>query len=145
MKISSLEEFNKLNKFGRGNLNTAFAKYFIGDSYLNKLTPDTSSLALFNVSFDKGCRNAWHIHNASNGGGQILVCTCGEGWYQEENKEPISLKEGMVIFIPANVKHWHGAKRDSYFSHIAIEVPGENTSTTWLEEVSDETYLALKD
>ena len=90
------------------------------------------------------CRNHWHIHRASEGGGQILICTAGEGWYQEEGKKPVSLVPGMVINIPANVKHWHGAKKDSWFSHIAVEVPGVETSNQWLEPVDDETYDGLE-
>ena len=91
------------------------------------------------MTFEPGCRNNWHIHHATKSGGQILVCTAGYGWYQEEGKEAIELKPGMVIVIPANVKHFHGAKKDSWFSHISIEVPGENTSTEWLSKV-DNTY-----
>lgn len=89
------------------------------------------------------CRNNWHIHHATAGGGQILICTAGEGWYQEEGKAPVSLKPGMVVAIPANVKHWHGARADSWFSHIAFEIPGENGSTEWCEPVTDEVYNAL--
>ena len=135
------DEFDKLNIFGQGDLNEAYAKYFIGNSYLNMLSKvDDASLSLCNVTFEPGCRNNWHIHHASKGGGQILVCIAGSGWYQEEGKEPISLKPGMVITIPANVKHWHGAKKDSWFSHIAVEVPGEDTSTEWCEPVTDDIY-----
>lgn len=137
------EEFDKANVFGLGSLNTDYAKYFIGNSYLNSLTDPLKSIFLANVSFEPGCRNNWHIHHATEGGGQILVCTAGFGWYQEEGKEAIELKPGMVITIPANVKHWHGAKKDSWFSHIAIEVPGENTSNEWCEPVSDEEYSKL--
>ena len=85
----------------------------------------------------------WHVHKATKGGGQVLICTAGEGWYQEEGKDPVELKEGSLVIIPANVKHWHGAKADSWFSHIAIGVPGENTENVWLEEVSDSDYQAL--
>ena len=136
---------NKPNiTFGLGEENKAYAKYFIGKSYLNPLTdPTKTNLILANVTFEPKCRNNWHIHHATKGGGQILVCVDGEGWYQEEGKEAISLKPGMVITIPAEVKHWHGAKKDSWFSHIAIEVPGENTSNEWCEEVSDEEYNKL--
>ena len=138
------EEFEKVNVFGLGEPNNAFAQYFIGQSYLNPLTdPKETSLFLANVTFEPGCRNNWHIHHASKGGGQLLICTAGYGWYQEEGKEAVSLEPGKVITIPANVKHWHGAKKDSYFSHIAIEVPGEDTSNEWLEEVSDEEYNKL--
>lgn len=137
------EEFDKANVFGLGSLNIDYAKYFIGNSYLNPLTDPLKSIFLANVSFEPGCRNNWHIHHATECGGQILVCTAGFGWYQEEDKEAIELKPGMVITIPANVKHWHGAKKDSWFSHIAIEVPGENTSNEWCEPVSDEEYSKL--
>lgn len=137
------KEFEKVNIFGKGKPNDAFAKYFVGNSYLNSLVDNTSSLFLANVTFEPGCRNNWHIHHASKNGGQILICTAGYGWYQEEGKEAISLEPGKVIVIPANVKHWHGAKKDSWFSHIAIEVPGENTKNEWCEEVTDEEYNKL--
>ena len=138
------EDFDKVNVFGLGESNTNFAQYFIGNSYLNPLVMDSESkLGLFNVTFEPGCRNNWHIHHSSKGGGQILICTAGEGWYQEDGQEPISLEPGVVIQIPANVKHWHGAKKDSWFSHIAVEVPGENTSNEWCEPVSDEEYNKL--
>ena len=133
------------NIFGIGNANIDYAKYFIGNSYLNPLT-DMSKTTLFvcNVTFEPRCRNNWHIHHATKGGGQILICTNGEGWYQEEGKEPQKLKAGDVVTIPANVKHWHGASNDTWFSHIAIEVPGEDTSTEWCEPVLDEYYDNLK-
>lgn len=138
------EEFDKVNVFGQGEPNVSFAKYFIGNSYLNPLTKkEESSLSLTNVTFEPGCRNNWHIHHATKDGGQILICTAGFGWYQEEGKDAISLEPGTVIVIPANVKHWHGGKKDSWFSHIALEVPGENTSNEWLEEVSDKEYKKL--
>ena len=138
------EEFDKVNVFGQGEPNVSFAKYFIGNSYLNpKTKKEESSLSLTNVTFEPGCRNNWHIHHATKDGGQILICTAGFGWYQEEGKDAISLEPGTVIVIPANVKHWHGGKKDSWFSHIALEVPGENTSNEWLEEVSDKEYNKL--
>ena len=112
MKTMEKSEFEKLNAFGTGRDNTAYARYFIGRSYLNPLTKPQEGLALSNVTFEPGCRNNWHIHHATAGGGQILICTAGEGWYQEEGKAPVSLKPGMVVAIPANVKHWHGAKAD---------------------------------
>ncbi len=137
-------EFDKVNVFGQGELNSGFAEYFIGNSYLNPLAKiEDAKLSLFNVTFEPGCRNNWHIHHAGKGGGQVLICVAGEGWYQEEGKEAIRLKPGMVITIPANVKHWHGAKKDSWFSHIAIEVPGEETSNEWCEAVTDEEYNKL--
>lgn len=137
------KEFENANIFGKGKSNDAYAQYFIGKSYLNPLVDSNSSLFLANVTFEPGCRNNWHIHHSSKNGGQILICTAGYGWYQEEGKEAISLEPGKVIVIPANVKHWHGAKKDSWFSHIAIEVPGENTSNEWCEPVSDEEYNKL--
>ena len=138
------EEFDNINVFGLGEPNVNFSQYFIGNSYLNPLAIDKEAkLSLFNVTFEPGCRNNWHIHHASKGGGQILVCTAGEGWYQEEEKNAISLTPGKVIIIPANVKHWHGAKKDSWFSHIAVEVPGENTSNEWCEPVTDDIYQNL--
>ena len=113
MKYSNETDFNAANKFGKGNANTAFAQYFIGNSFLNPLTePQKANLFLANVTFEPGCRNNWHIHHASKGGGQILICTAGEGWYQEEGKKAVSLSEGTVIAIPPEVKHWHGAKKD---------------------------------
>ena len=146
MKINKKEEFEKQNVFGLGQANTAFAQYFIGNSYLNPLTnPEETSLFLANVTFEPGCRNNWHIHHAKKGGGQLLICTAGSGWYQEEGKAPVSLEPGTVITIPAEVKHWHGAKADSWFSHIAIEVPGEETYNEWLEPVDDAHYRGLKE
>ncbi len=99
------DKFNEINIFGKGKENIDFAKYFIGKSYLNPLTNPKETIFLANVTFEPGCRNNWHVHKSTKGGGQILICTAGEGWYQEENKEPVSLKPGMVITIPANVKH----------------------------------------
>ena len=134
------KDFEKENVFGKGNFNEAYAQYFVGNSYLNPLVDKSSPLFLANVTFEPGCRNNWHIHHAINGGGQILICTAGYGWYQEEGKKPVSLEPCKVIVIPANVKHWHGAKKDSWFSHISIEVPGDDTSNEWLEAVSEEEY-----
>ena len=142
MKTTNREEFEKQNVFGTGNANTAYAQYFTGKSFLNPLTNPENGLFLANVTFEPGCRNNWHIHHATKGG-QLLVCTAGEGWYQEEGKEAVSLVPGTVITIPAEVKHWHGAKKDSWFSHIAVEVPGENCSNEWCEPVSDEEYGKL--
>ena len=146
MKYLDKKEFDKANKFGTGNPNDAFAKYFVGESFLNPLTnPKETAVFLANVTFEPGCRNNWHIHHAKTGGGQLLICTAGEGWYQEEGKDAVELKEGTVITIPPEVKHWHGAKKDSWFSHIAVEVPGEETSNQWCEEVSDEEYNKLEE
>jgi quercetin dioxygenase-like cupin family protein len=139
------QEFDAKNIFGQGQPNVNFAQYFIGNSYLNPLTnPGETAVFLANVTFEPGCRNNWHIHHAKSGGGQLLICTAGEGWYQEEGKAPVNLTPGTVITIPANVKHWHGAKADSWFAHIAVEVPGEETSNEWCEPVDDAAYNALK-
>ena len=130
--------------FGIGEPNIAYAKYFVGNSYLKPLTnPEETKVFIANVTFEPGCRNNWHIHKSTSGGGQILLCVEGEGWYQEEGKDAISLKPGDVITIPANVKHWHGAKNNCWFSHLAIEVPGENTENIWCEKVEDEIYNNL--
>ena len=140
----NVNKFDKENIFGRGELNTEYAQYFIGNSYINALVdPKTAPLFLSNVTFEPKCRNHWHIHHATNGGGQILICTAGSGWYQEEGKSPVDLKPGMVIVIPANCKHWHGAKKDEWFSHIEFEVPGEGCLTEWCEPVTDEEYDTL--
>lgn len=143
MKTTDKKEFEQQNVFGTGSENTAYAKYFIGQSFLNSLTKPEDVLFLANVTFEPACRNNWHIHYAKSGGGQLLICTAGEGWYQEEGKEAVSLVPGTVITIPANVKHWHGAKKDSWFSHIAVEVPGEECKNEWCEPVSDEEYNKL--
>ncbi|MFR6039965.1 MAG: cupin domain-containing protein [Dysosmobacter welbionis] len=143
MKIMDKAAFEEQNVFGLGAPNDAFARYFAGRSYLNPLTRPEDGLFLANVTFEPGCRNNWHIHHASEGGGQLLICTAGKGWYQEEGKEAVSLEPGRVIVIPAEVKHWHGAKRDSWFSHIAVEMPGEACSNEWCEPVSDAEYEAL--
>jgi quercetin dioxygenase-like cupin family protein len=138
------QEFDAKNIFGQGEPNVNFAQYFIGSSYLNPLTRSgETAVFLANVTFEPGCRNNWHIHHAKSGGGQLLICTAGEGWYQEEGRAPVSLTPGTVITIPANVKHWHGAKADSWFAHIAVEVPGEETSNEWCEPVDDAAYNAL--
>ena len=138
------EEFDKINVFGKGNSNDDYAKYFIGNSYLSPLVdPNNSSLFLANVTFELSCRNNWHIHHAKSGGGQILICTAGYGWYQEEGKDAVSLEPGKVIVIKPNVKHWHGAKKDSWFSHISIEVSGIDIENEWLEPVSDSEYAKL--
>lgn len=131
--------------FGIGQPNTGFAKYFTGNSYLNPLTDPKETVFIANVTFEPGCRNNWHIHHASKGGGQILLCVEGEGWYQEEGKAARSLKPGDVVTIPAEVKHWHGAKKNCWFSHLAIECPGEETSNEWLEMVTDEEYGCLEE
>ena len=129
--------------FGLGDPNDAYAKYFTGKSWLKPLTDSSKTVFLANVTFEPGCRNNWHIHHASSGGGQLLVCVDGQGWYQEEGKEAQALEPGDVVTIPANVKHWHGARKDSWFSHIAVEVPGVDCKNEWCEPVSDEEYAKL--
>ena len=144
MSTVSREAFEKQDAFGIGAPNDAYAQYFTGQSYLKPLTtPGACPVFLANVTFEPGCRNNWHIHHASKGGGQLLICTAGEGWYQEEGKPAVSLTPGMVVTIPAGVKHWHGAKANSWFSHIAVEIPGKNCRNEWCEPVSDEEYNKL--
>ena len=143
MKALDQNEFEQQNVFGLGTENTTYARYFIGQSYLNPLTKPEDGIFLANVSFEPGCRNNWHIHHANKGGGQMLICTAGEGWYQEAGKAPVSLTAGMVIVIPPEVRHWHGAKKDSWFSHIAVEVPGKDCRNEWCEPVGDEEYARL--
>lgn len=128
--------------FPIGDPNIAYAEYFIGNSYLAQVSQDQISFA--NVTFEPGCRNNWHIHKAVKGGGQMLVGVAGRGWYQEEGKEPVEILPGTVINIPANVKHWHGAAKDSWFAHLAFAVPGEETENIWLEPVTDDQYLSIE-
>lgn len=135
---SKMEHASKM-VFPIGDLNVAYAKYFVGNSFLAPLSNN-----VFNVTFEPGCRNNWHIHSASKGGGQILICVAGRGYYQEEGKDVIEMKPGDCVTIPPNVKHWHGACKDSWFSHLAIEVYGEDTSTKWCEKVDDDYYGGLK-
>lgn len=132
----------ELSVFPVGGKNEAFSKYFVGQSYLNMLT--TEGVVIGNVTFEPGCRNNWHIHHADKGGGQILLCTAGRGYYQEWGKAAQELHPGDVVVIPAEVKHWHGAAPDSWFAHLAVEVPGEAASNEWCEPVSDEEYSTLK-
>ena len=122
--------------FDIGEKNDAYAQYFIGQSYLKALS--TAQIPIFNVTFEPGCRNNWHIHKANKGGGQILICVAGKGWYQEWGKEAQLLQPGDVVNILAGEKHWHGATKDSWFSHLAIDVPGENKSTEWCEPVVED-------
>ncbi len=128
--------------FQIGAPNDAYAQYFDGQSYLAPVSKE--QISIFNVTFEPGCRNHWHVHHATSGGGQMLICVGGRGYYQEEGKEAIELHPGDVVNIPANVKHWHGAAKDSWFSHLAIEIDGENASNEWLEAVSAEDYNKLK-
>ena len=119
-----------------------YGQFFVGQSYLAPLS--TTQVPVFNVTFEPGCRNNWHVHHATKGGGQMLLCVGGRGWYQEWGKEAVEMTPGTVVNIPANVKHWHGAAADSWFSHLAIEVGGENASNEWLESVSEDDYSKLK-
>ena len=139
---SEKENYARTITFPVGEPNTAYAKYFIGQSYLAPVS--ASQVKIFNVTFEPKCRNNWHIHHAKKGGGQILIAVGGRGYYQEQGKDPVEVKPGDVINIPANVKHWHGAAPDSWFSHLAVEVEGEETSNEWLEPVTDEEYARLK-
>lgn len=140
--MSEKNEFAEKLIFPMGGENTAYADYFVGKSYLDMLS--TQQVVIGNVTFEPRCRNNWHIHHAEKGGGQILLVTAGRGYYQEWGKEPRELHPGDVVNIPPEVKHWHGAAPDCWFSHIAIEVPGEETSNQWCEPVSDEEYGKLK-
>lgn len=129
--------------FGLGAPNDAYAQYFTGQSYLKPLTDPSKTMHIANITFEPGCRNNWHIHHAAKGGGQILLCTDGRGWYQEWEKEAQPLHPGDVVYIPAGVKHWHGAAKNSWFSHVAFEAPGEGCSNERLEPVTDEAYQKL--
>ena len=131
-----------LSVFPMGEPNDAYAQYFSGKSWLHYLSRE--QVTMFNVTFEPSCRNNWHIHHAKKGGGQILVCVAGRGWYQEWGKEPIEMYPGDVVNIPADVKHWHGAAKDSWFQHLAIEVPGEGIVNEWCEPVDDAQYDKLK-
>ncbi len=125
--------------FPIGNPNDGFAQYFSGKSFLAPVSKE--QIGIFNVTFEPGCRNNWHIHHATNGGGQILICVAGRGYYQEWGKAAVEMQPGDVVNIPVGVKHWHGAAPDNWFSHLAVEVPGEETSNEWLEEVNDTDYI----
>lgn len=135
-------EQTEFGVFPRGGKNDAFAAYFTGQSYLYMVSKEQVKIA--NVTFEPGCRNNWHIHRANSGGGQILIVTAGSGYYQEWGKPPQKLSPGETVNIPANVKHWHGAAPDSWFAHLAIEVPAEEGSTEWCEPVDEAQYNQLK-
>ena len=135
-----MSEFTMI--FPRGEENKAFEQYFIGKSYLAPLS--TEQIGIANVTFEPGCRNNWHVHNAGKGGGQILLCTGGRGWYQEWGQPARELHAGDVVNISVGVKHWHGAAKDSWLAHVAISVPGEDVSNDWLEPVDDAQYAALE-
>lgn len=124
----------------KGERNTAYAKYFIGESYLAPM--DAQDGGPVNVTFEPRCRNNWHIHHNSV---QVLICVAGRGWYQEEGKEAVEMLPGTVIVVPAGVKHWHGAAKDSWFQHLTYTTKvGGNASNEWLEPVTDEEYDKLK-
>lgn len=130
-EATEMENYQKTLFFPIGEPNNAYARYFSGKSFLAPVSG--SQISIHNVTFEPGCRNNWHIHHAKSGGGQILICVGGRGWYQEWGKDPVEMKPGDCINIPVGVKHWHGAAEDSWFSHLAIEVPGVETATEWLE------------
>lgn len=140
--LQDKDKYARSIMFPIGEPNNAYAKYFIGQSYLAPVS--TRQVKMFNVTFEPKCRNNWHIHHAKSGGGQILIAIGGRGYYQEWGKEPVEMLPGDVINISANVKHWHGAAPDSWFSHLAVEVEGVETSNEWLEPVTDEVYNKLK-
>ena len=131
-----------LSVFPIGEPNDAYAQYFSGQSYLKYLS--TEQVTVFNVTFEPTCRNNWHIHHAKTGGGQILICVAGRGWYQEWGKDAIEMRPGDVVNIQEGVKHWHGAAKDSWFQHLAVEVPGTETVNEWCEPVDDAQYVKLK-
>ena len=137
-----MKPYEESSIFPVGGENTAFAQYFDGTSYLNMLSLE--QVVVGNVTFEPGCRNHWHIHKASEGGGQILLVTAGRGYYQEWGEEPQELHPGDVVNISPNAKHWHGAAPDSAFQHLAIEVPGKDTSSEWCEPVDEAFYKRLK-
>ena len=141
-ELTEKDKYQNTILFPIGAPNDDFKQYFIGQSYLAPIS--TEQVGIFNVTFEPGCRNNWHIHHATKGGGQILICVGGRGYYQEWGKPAVEMRPGDCINIPEGVKHWHGAAPDSWFSHLAIEVPGENGSNEWLERVDDKQYGDLK-
>ncbi len=138
----SMRAHAKSMVFPIGQPNNTFAEYFVGQSFLAPIS--TNQVSIFNVTFEPGCRNNWHIHKAKSGGGQILVCVAGRGYYQEEGKEAVEMKPGDCINIPPEVKHWHGAAPNEWFSHLAIEVPAVDGFNEWCEAVSEEEYAQLR-
>lgn len=129
--------------FGMGKPNDGFAQYFTGNSYLNPVTKEDDPLQIHNVTFEPGCINHWHIHHASKGGGQVLIGVEGEGWCQIEGQDPIKILPGTIVEVPAGAKHWHGASKNSWFSHLAFMIPGEDLSNEWLEPVDEDFYNTL--
>lgn len=140
---SAKEAYQASIIFPIGQDNSAYEKYFVGQSYLAPISD--GAFPIFNVTFEPGCRNHWHSHRAAKGGGQVLICVGGQGYYQEWGKDAVKLQPGDTVTIPANTKHWHGASKDSWFSHLAFEIPGENTSTEWNDPVSEEDYLKAQE
>ena len=139
--VSDKERYQNTIFFPIGEPNP-YGQFFVGQSYLAPLSSE--QVPMFNVTFEPGCRNNWHIHHASSGGGQMLICVGGRGYYQEWGKEAAEMTPGTVVNIPEGVKHWHGAAPDSWFSHLAVEVKGEDASTEWCEPVSEEDYGKLQ-
>ena len=139
--VSDKDRFQSEIMFPIGEPNP-YGDYFVGQSYLAPVS--TEQIPIYNVTFEPACRNNWHIHHAKNGGGQMLICIGGRGWYQEYGKEPRELHAGDIVNIPAEVKHWHGAAKDSWFAHLAVEIQGEDSNTEWCDPVSDEEYGKLK-
>ena len=117
------------------------SQYFTGRTFLASLTGPDAQTDIANVTFEPGCRNNWHIHNGCQ---QILVCVGGEGWYQEWGKKPVKMVPGSVVEIPLGVKHWHGAAKNSWFSHLSVMSRTVAGNHEWLEPVSDEQYDALE-
>lgn len=140
--LSEKDRYQQTLIFPVGAPNDAYAKYFTGQSYLAPISGEQVKIA--NVTFEPACRNNWHIHHAKTGGGQMLIGVGGRGYYQIWGQEPVEINPGDVVHIPANTKHWHGAAPDSWFSHLAFEVDGTETSNEWLEPVTDEEYGKLK-
>ena len=139
--VSDKDRFQSEIMFPIGEPNP-YGDYFVGQSYLAPVS--TEQIPIYNVTFEPACRNNWHIHHAKSGGGQMLICIGGRGWYQESGKEPRELNPGDIVNIPAEIKHWHGAAKDSWFAHLAVEIQGEDSSTQWCEPVSDDDYNKLK-
>ena len=138
--IQSREEFETKSDYPIGSPNDAYAKYFVGQSYLAPM--DAKDGGPVNVTFEPSCRNNWHIHHEST---QVLICVAGRGWYQEWGKAPVEMLPGTVIAIPAEVKHWHGAAKDSWFQHLTYTTNvGKNASNEWLEPVDNSDYSELK-
>lgn len=137
--LDEKEKYASTIMFPIGEPNSAYAKYFTGQSYLAPIS--SSQVKMYNVTFEPKCRNNWHIHKAKTGGGQILIAIGGRGYYQEWGKKPVEMRPGDVVNIPANTKHWHGAAPDSWFSHIAVEVEGNGVENVWLEPVDDKLYV----